>query len=160
MGVTVLGRVHWKKLLSFCPWLVGRSSLDQFLYMLNFLMEKLDLHFSCVCWSILTVLLVDQTTCKCLRIELTLSLRRTGQQSMHHLKEAEIHKSELTGVFEILIKLGIQISKIVRCQFFGRVGSSRQPSTISRQLFFKTPLLPKLESFRKIHKVHFYLFLA
>jgi len=24
----------------------------------------------------------------------------------------------------------------------------------------KTPLLPKLESFREIHKVHFYLFLA
>jgi len=25
---------------------------------------------------------------------------------------------------------------------------------------FKTPLLPKLESFRENHKVHFYLFLA
>jgi hypothetical protein len=41
------------------------------------------------------------------------SLRWTGQQSMHHLKEAEIHKSELTGVVEISIIFGIQISENV-----------------------------------------------
>jgi len=39
------------------------------------------------------------------------SLRQTEQQSMHHLKEAEIHKSELTGVLEIPIILGIRIFK-------------------------------------------------
>ena len=41
------------------------------------------------------------------------SLRQTEQQSMHHLKEAEIHKSELTGVVEISIIFGIQISENV-----------------------------------------------
>ena len=65
------------------------------------------------------------------------SLRRTGQQSMHHLKEAEIHKSELTGVLEIPIILGIQI---FRCQLFaclGNQGQGSQASTISRQLNYK-----------------------
>ena len=42
---------------------------------------------------------------------------------MHHLKEAEIHKSELAGILEIPIILGIQIKKNVRCQFFGRLGT-------------------------------------
>jgi len=51
------------------------------------------------------------------------SLRQTEQQSMHHLKEAEIHKSELTGVLEIPIILGYKFSKNVRCQFFGRLGT-------------------------------------
>jgi hypothetical protein len=52
---------------------------------------------------------------------------------MHHLKEAEIHKSELTGVLEIPIILGIQILKKckeenVRCQSFGRLGYPGQGS--------------------------------
>jgi len=51
------------------------------------------------------------------------SLRQTEQQSMHHLKEAEIHKSELTGVLEVPIILGYEFSKNVRCQFFGRLGT-------------------------------------
>ena len=94
------------------------------------------------------------------------SLRPTGQKSMHHFKEAEVHKSELTSVLELPIILGIHI--FYGCQYFGRLGTQdraakhalSQDSWISKILpcrCFLTPLLPKLDSFREIHKVHSFL---
>jgi len=77
---------------------------------------------------------------------------------MHHLKEAEIH-NELTGVLKNLIVLNIQIKMSIFWPF-RYPGQGSQACTISKQLNFKIPLLPKLNGFRKIHKVHFYLFLA
>jgi len=115
MGVTVLGRVHWKKLLCFVlPMTGGKEQL-----------RSIVLHVE---------LSDGQTGSTLLFCVLNYfrahSLRRTGQQSMHHLKEAEIHKSELAGILEIPIILGIQIKKNVRCQFFGRLGT--QDSRISK----------------------------
>jgi hypothetical protein len=59
---------------------------------------------------------------------------------MHHLKEAEIHKSELTGVLEIPIILGIQISKKCKMSIFWPFrypGQGSRACTISRQQNFK-----------------------
>ena len=103
MGVTVLGRVHWKKLLCFVlPMTGGKEQL-----------RSIVLHVE---------LSDGQTGSTLLFCVLNYfrahSLRRTGQQSMHHLKEAEIHKSELAGILEIPIVLGIQIQKIKNVSIF------------------------------------------
>jgi hypothetical protein len=59
---------------------------------------------------------------------------------MHHLKEAEIHKSELAGILEIPIVLGIQIQKIKNVSIFWPFrypGQGSRACTISRQQNFK-----------------------
>ena len=132
-------------------------------------MDKLDLHFSRVCWIILTVLLVNYTTCKCLRIELT---AWDGQGSKACII---LRRQKLTNLsLQVFLKYSAnKLYKNVRCQFFGRLGTqdraakhSQQPadSWISKistlQMFLKSPLSPKIKSFREIHKVYFYLFLA
>ena len=83
---------------------------------------------------------------------------------MHHLKEAEIHKSVLTGVLEIpMILKKCKMSTFWPSRYPGQGSlactNSRQLNLKKRHcICFKTPLLPNLESLREIHKVHFYLF--